>query len=498
MDAMRGRRATPWPPEADKARLQTYARNALLYMGQHEQVFIQNAFGGNWKFQYEEGRDYVAVNLCGALTRLLAWRLFGEPVRIEAPEGDDSTQAFFDHLTDRNRMYQRNLLAAQSASYRGDAVYKVRYDAQERRIRIETINPSSWYPEVDLLDGSKIVAVKLDQALRNSGKTYLWRERHELREGGAGWIVNELYLLHGSIETGYSYDAEKDRVELGIIPELATAVDARATGLDALPIVHVPNSVLDEILYPATGLKLYGASDYHGLETILGELNNRLTQRAEALDKHTLPMIIGPPVADDKGDIDMTRRYFQRQAGEDTSIDVVTWDANLTSVEAALKEARHDFAAVARIDLAALTPPETGAPISGRAIKLSQMTTQDTVRAKQMLFGPALAEVYAIATQMANLPDVQLAFSETPTRLEPEDVRVIISDGLPSDELEDAQIQALRVQAGIQDPTDAMMLLDGVTREEAEEKLARMSAAEAAAMPGVPGGLGPQFEAVTT
>ena len=110
----------PWPPPEDLARLKVYARNENLYEGEHEAVFVTSE---DFKWSYDDTREYVFANLLSCLTELLSWRLFGEDVRILAPEDMEATQEFLDHLYDRNQLDSLNLRAAVTGSYRGDTCF---------------------------------------------------------------------------------------------------------------------------------------------------------------------------------------------------------------------------------------------------------------------------------------------------------------------------------------------------------------------------------------
>ena len=67
-----------WPPKTQHGRLLRYAQNKMLYTGQHDRVY------GQWASMVSDNPDvqralvYIAVNLPGAITRLVADLLYGE------------------------------------------------------------------------------------------------------------------------------------------------------------------------------------------------------------------------------------------------------------------------------------------------------------------------------------------------------------------------------------------------------------------------------------
>ena len=483
-----------WPPEGDIARLLAYERNADLYIGNHEGVFVDS---GDFKFSYDTGREYVIVNLLGALTDLLVNRLFGEGVAVLAPEDDVGTQAFFDHLHARNSLGRYHLEAGISASYGGDAVYKVRYSADEARIVIETVPSATWFPQTSPQDSRTIEKTLLAQVVwSEAGDTYLWQEGHEVRDG-AGYITNEFYPVGGNLEGGKLHvDFLAGSADLETLPEFGPLQDEAKTGVDAVLVVHVPNRTS-----PATGF--FGIPDYTGLETIQGELNHRYTQRAEVQDKFVDPVMYGPPLDDETGAVRPTENKYLVMPEDGTApAGYLTWDAKLESVLEALNELRLDFAATSGIDLQALRPSEGSGVASGRALKLMNMRTQSVVRGKQAQFGPGLQDVYSLATKLYNSSEVgELAWSPDEGEvniLEPEDITIRWQDGLPSLAIEEIEEQALMLTSGIQSQLRAAQQIHGLGEEDAEALLERISGERQAAAAPSPGAfsLGPAFETI--
>lgn len=486
----------PWPPEEHQPRLRRYARNYDLFRGRHEKVFVggYKGEGETFRFAYDDTVEYIAVNFLGRLTRMLASRLFGEGVRITAPEDRQETQQFIDELYRNQRLEHLNMLAAQGASYRGDALYKVWYDAEQRAIRIGTILPSIWFPEKDSLDQSRISAHVIGQILRgpdgDPDHYYLWLERHEMRSG-TSWISHTIYQASKGENGAFRYHPDKE-VSPDIWrqwPKFANMEPEVNTGIDAFLIVHVPNVQTEETSF-------WGVSDYDELLTLQAELNNRMTQRQDVLDKFVDPVFVGPANAavidpDSPSAVPSVNladmKYIDMPPDGKMPAGYLTWDASLSAVENEIRELVNSIAAVAGVDVQALKPMESIGPTSGRALKLGQMNTQTTVSGKHMTFGPALEELFSVATKLANARGVVLD-GPKPEPLEPQQLNVQFSDGLPQDDIEDAQYQGERIAAGTQHPVDAIMQLDRLTRDQAEEKWQRILEMQGTAT-GLPTGL---------
>lgn len=466
-----------WPPQEHVDRLVTYAVNTDLYLGEHEKVFVES---GNWKYEYDKGREYLIVNMLGALTDLLVNRLLGTGVQVTAPDDMEGVNEFFSYLEYTNSLAAVHVEQALGLSYRGDSVYKVRYDGERRRIIVEAVSPSLWFPEMHPLDTTRIIAASVTQVMvSGGGESYLWVERNELRGEGddtRGWITNRLFKLEGDLARGVFFDPETDEVALSTLPELEGLPEEQDTGITRLLTVHIPNRTTAE-----TGI--WGIPDYQDLPGIQAEINHRLTQRAEIHDKHADPIIWGPDIEGEDGAADLKENKYMivpdTAHGTGPPAGVIAWDAQLASVEAALEEARRDFASVAGIDLAALRPEEGGGgAASGRALRLQQTRTQDKVRQKAGALGPGIQEVYSIAVELALAEGVDLEF-EAEAELEPvrpDQVRTEFGDGLPTITMELVEEQTAMLGMRVQSRKDAIRVIHNLTDEEAGELMETIQA----------------------
>ena len=385
--------ALNWPPLADKARLRNYDTCRDLYQGDHKDVYVRASL-----YSYDKDRPYVPLNLCGEITDLMVDRLFGVMPRITAggrPDGNgasppsplsrvspdagepmgeggngvDPVDGWIDRLVTRSRMHSLLLRLATGTSYCGDGALKVRW-TKERGTTISTVSPSYLYLTTDP-DDTDTTTEALIGYLRWQGKTaYLFHEIHT-----AGLISYRLYQLHGGqgSSSAYKYNPAVDQVPLDTLPSLEGWPDDQTTGVDDLLVIPIALGGDDEG-------GVYGRSDYADIFGLQGELNNRLTQRAEVLDKHANPWMFGPGIADEEGKIKQGDRYIQIQNGE-VPPGYLIWDSAMQAV----REEINDL--VSEIILTAGLSPESfqlameGAAESGRALKLRQFRTASAVLA---------------------------------------------------------------------------------------------------------------------
>lgn len=487
-----------WPPVSENARRLRYERNALVYAGRHDRVFTRYLLddkgvpvesrdklvaveGEDFHFTRDPKRPYIVCNLCSRTSDLLAERAFAEGVQVGTPEGADADAAVLAMVAAMNNLRSLHLLACVGASWRGDSMYEVSYEAATQRILVSLVDPAICFPETHPLDTTRALAWNIDQLLTAGRDTYyLWRKRHELRDG-IGWVLNKLYRLTKDGQ-GYHVDFTTDEVPLETHPTTALLAgqEETNTGVRGLLVVHVPNR--------PNPMALWGTSDYSfDLLSLQGEIDNRLTQRSDVLDKFVEPWQYGPDLADEKGAVNARAKYIPVPPDASAPIGVVTWDAQLGAVEAALKDCREAFAMTAGVDTASLTPREAGgAPASGRALRLEQMNTGDSARQKQSDFEAPLKQLYAIITQLAAQPNHPVAgVSGRPRGLDPSEITLTFGDGLPSMSIEDAEEQALLLENGLTERAAALKVLHGLSDAAAEEMAARIEGKQGG-LPAVP------------
>ncbi len=471
MATVTGTKSHAWPPEAHADRLRLYQRYRHVYEGEHERVFTKAPY----RFRYDSSRDYVAANLCGTLTDLLVSRSVGGGITLDLPDDAAGSEAWLKQLIARSRLETQLIAFAVDCSVTGDAVFAARFDAESGTVQARTVDPATYFPEQSDVDATQRIAATIGTVIPvDEHRAYLWLERNEMREDGYGWIVNTLYRLtvdRTSNTPAYTYDPEDDLVPLDSIPQTADLPEEQNTGITRLLTVHVGNRTNK----PGA----LGASDYKGLMYIQGEVNNRLTQRAEVLDKFVDPIMYGPDISDERGKVALSEDKYviTEMGGEGAPVGMIVWDAQLSAVKDELTELRELFAVTAGIELTALVPQAGGGPQSGRAIRLSQTRTQATVAARQRQYEMAVQELLALALELAVVSGVKGAPEDGQiAQVQPEDIAVGLGDGLPQDTLGEIEEQVSMLEAGVQSRVEAVMALHGLTRDAAEQMVSEIDA----------------------
>lgn len=489
LESVDGSTTVRWPPSSEEGRLAEYAVNDALRLGKHWEVFGSS----EWGFEFDR-KTAIAANYLGALTGLMATRGYGEPIAI-VPEGldagdeRDATERFFVSVRRDCGLDWLDIEAAVSRSARGDFAYKVWYsgsdrpwEGKRRRIIIEPLDTSKVFVHPYPINPKYAQSIDVCQIVPVAKDRYLWQETHELRDGEA-WIVNRFYKLReitGTYETGaYEYDAKRSLLS----PEQAFTMFGLApetyVGIDTLPVVYVR-----------------GESQYDdALTSLQAEVDNRITQRAEVQDIYLPPLLAGPwmpGTGDDPGEIDISKhRVFATDGNSSHPASMLTWDATLQNIRDALVDLDTKFCVSAKIDLIALFPEKNTGGLSGTSMRLGQMKTNECVRGFQLSMRQGIQQVYSIATKLANARGVKLDSDDKPQVLEPEQIKIVYSDGLPTDrEMLVREMVDLKL-AGLTTLEGALGVLWRLSPRDAEEMAGKIREQKLSA-PGTPPSLQPR------
>jgi len=448
-----------YPPADHVLRVKDYERYEKLFLGQHRELYAPGVPG---KFQL---RRYIVANFAGVISRLSADLLFGEQPDFLMPEDVQGAQEALDNLIARNNLHTTNYESALANSFRGDAVYKVRWgkrtpQSEQPEAIIEEIPPTIYFPELSEDDVRQVLRVtlawpKTDPLDRQ--KRYLRIEEHE-----PGLIRNRLLRLGGGgdelpLETLEAYKDLEPEVE---------------TGLDHIPIFHVPNFVY--------GSRYWGVSDYKDLEPLFEALDERLSQTDEVMTKHVAPKLVLPPrFINEDGTVNLSElEVVQLEAGEQAPT-YVTWDAHLSAAQA------HTDRLIDLIFIMSETAPvafgleKYGTAQSGTALRLRLLRTLAKINRKRLYYDRALKAALLCAQQLEVI--------HGGAAYEPAEPTIQWADGLPEDLTEMVQTEMQRLAAGNTSIESSVRRLDGPDAVEAEMGRIAEETGQAVALTGAPG-----------
>lgn len=455
----------PHPDHAE--RIKRYKRNRRLFLGKHGDVFdkVQARLSARHKELV-----YIAVNFPGIICKRSADLLFGEAPVYLAGKPNSPEQQRIEELVRDNRLNMINYEMALGAAYRGDSFYKIRWgqrwggllpeDIDPFRPIIESQNPMYVFPQTAPGDVNKIIAYHIAYPLEVEGSLgrewILFVEEHH-----PGRIVYRQFRMNPTHINAIDNEYE----EWKIYAEITDAHEEVETGVPFPLVVHVPNFATDD--------SWEGIDDLSEHESLFDEINNRLSQISVILDKHADPAIAVPAgtlEVDEQGNPIFRvaeHKVFEVDGKEDIIPEYITWDGQLEAAFKELEKLVEFLLMTSEIPMVALGKDNAGTSgASGLSIKWRLNPLLAKINRKRQYFNEALMQTLYIA-QLLEHAQAKKKPDYTPTV-----PKIVFKDGLPDDELEMANIMSIRTGGK---PTmsqkRAIMLLDGMTEEQAEAEM---------------------------
>ncbi len=469
MSILEVKKGDKWPPEEHAARIESYQHNRLLLRGRHDEAFKRVQ---QWLDKSpDQSIVYIVANFPKLVSLVCADLLFGEDPAFQAGDDGSPAQVALDSIVRNNGLHTLDYEMSVGASARGDCVYKLRYGKRyaylERAESIITaVNPALFFPEFEPDDCRIMKGAVIAWERELAKEKYLCREIHL-----PGRIRHELWRIErGELAA---------QMKLSTLPEYANVPEEEDTGYPGLLVWYVPNWRLDD--------DWRGISDYEGLDSLVDELNNRLSRVSRVLDKHENPKLILPPGLM-KLDPATQRYYIEKEALDVIEVDLtnnpsgnlpryLVWDAQLSAAFTQIDKIVEMAFMVTETSPDAFGMGKAGVAESGRALKFRLLRILAKVNRKKRYFDEALKQVLKAALmleserggQSFDIPDIEIAWR----------------DGLPDDEMEETEVVALGVQAGVMSRRTAVRQLQRLSRQALEDELAEIgSDMDMAAAPG--------------
>lgn len=462
-----------YPPVEHEARIIRYKENKKLFKGNHWDIFRQY---DKTLSHEQKNMLYVSVNYPSLIAKKSADFLFGETATFSAGKGDNAPeQKAVDAWVEQNDISILNYESALSNSYRGDSFYKIRYGQEHGgefpvefdpyRVIIEQQNAEYVFPEHAVGDANKIDAYHVAVPYQPDGSKEIWNlfvESHY-----AGRIEYAKFEMRP-----LNYNADGEVVSFKITGEFPAEAYTVNTGVSMPLVVHVPNYSTDD--------SWEGIDDITELRPILDEINNRLSQIASILDKHSDPAIAVPSGSmQEDADGNPTFRVgmdkvFETMGKDDVVPQYITWDGQLQNAFTELDKLTSYLLTVSEIPAVAIGMGDSGTSgSSGLAIKWRMNSLLAKVNRKRQYYNKGLKRVLMIAQLLEKATGKGRYELFTPI--------IKFRDGLPKDEMEMANIVSTRTGGAVtMSQKSALMYLDDLTEEQATAELERIKEEEEA------------------
>jgi hypothetical protein len=328
--------------------------------------------------------------------------------------------------------------------------------AVDGQVRVDTVKPDVYFP---VYNDNNVKAPVKEHVLA-------YRQTIDERE----YLVVETYRV-GEIETKV-YEFKQNTIGgeynpkdiLGIEPIVKTNL-----GEGYSLIHHIKN-------WGMSG-KFWGISDYEDLVDLFFAINNRLSRNEHILDKHGDPILAVPQgVLDGNGNVSrqglgMIELPRHPMNGETSKPEYIVWDSKLESSFAQIDVLEEQLFKAAQVSPTLFGLTKYGVAESGRALKYKLLRTLSLKHRKQMYWDNGIKSLIESAIEFARnnrltADGIAPAETEVPT--------LYWQDGIIMDELEILEAEKAKLDYELTTKEDAISNVDGITSNEAQDKLTRI------------------------
>ncbi len=443
-----------FPTDAEKARSREIEDNYSLYCGKFGLVLRYFRTVEEKKNQLE-----VIQNVAGKLSRSFAFLMFTEEVKIKVM--NDAMQTAIDDFRFRNKFDNVMDESALTQSYAGKAYFEMYL--VDGLAKFCELDPATVFPQYNSMHANgEPSAIIISWEPQIGDQHYRFIKTHTV-----GFITYELHKL--STQNG----KDEGLVPLSTLdPSLPdwSKGEYETTELDYIPVYTINNV--------KTGRNLEGQSDYSDLRSLFEELTRNQSQIATQLKKHaTAKMAVPVGVLDEHGKVrNENTEMFEVPSDKEDGLVIPQYIINTNPLIAdAFTEQEKLIEAIARVaDISTLLMDwnVTGGAEKVGALKLRILPTLAKVKRKLRPYRHGITDMVIDAMEWEG----RGALMHT-------DVVLEFNDGLPSDPLEDAQVEALRFTAGNQTVRDSVRKLDGLEGEQLDAKVLAIEQSKQSAVP---------------
>lgn len=442
----------PYVPYGQDDRIEKYETYEALREGRHQEVFKRyiDQVGSVYKRDEKMGMPslFYTVNLPKEICRISADLLFDEKPIIKTQNNDEFIQAVIEERKFWQKVYEN----ADYGSAKGDAVFRIR--VKDNELYIDPVNPALYHAVYDTGN------------ISNEPTAHEIWNPVEIESYGKAYLVEK--YTPGLIEYRLVVKKDGDEMELDIsayFPKFAEPIETGLNEDDHL-IIHIKNSGIPT--------DYWGVSDFAGIEDLLYAVNNRFSRIESILDKHSSPVLTGPPgsLIDKNGkmkrNVDVVE-YFSNESGE---IKYVAWDAQMQYAFDSLNQSIDMVLTLANISPAlAGRKDQTGMAESGRALKMRLIRSLAMKHRKELYWGRALKQMFWTMQKWSAVSGYTVAGIRSN---DPEMPTIRFQDGVINDPIEKIEIVERKLASGLISHLEAIQEIDDVEEEVAQARIERM------------------------
>jgi (2Fe-2S) ferredoxin len=449
-----------FPPACEQERLSAYKAHRDLFESRHSEVYKaqQDRLDRDLPGFMGKARFVTIFNYQRLMALKMADLIFGEPPSVSVPDTsadtkrgmvDTEKQQIIDKIIKDTDLFGKGYTAAIDLSRYGDSILVL--GKQDDKLTLDTLSPRMWYPVVDPQNIKRIIKHVLawTNCVDKARKVHhLFVEIHDPTE--IGKCEKHEYVIQSGSGEGWKIGAEV---------RAKSKDHFMSTNLDFCPIFRVSNVQVSD--------SIYGLDDFDPIDSLVSELIVRISQISMVLDKHASPSMSGPGSALVHDEMLgtwklLTGGYYTRNSSEDPEPKYLTWDGNLDAAFKQIEVLTNQLYAISEMGAAVFgdLSNSTGTVPSGSALRRLMISPLAKAARVARQFDPVLKRILSAG---ASLYGADIA---------PEEITIKWNDGLPDDEVEQANLMAVRT--GNQ-PTlsqySALQRMDGMSPEDIESEL---------------------------
>lgn len=438
----------PFPPTAEKDRIERYKQNAALFDG--------DQFDSS-KFRHRDSTSYsiiemydncarriskvvgnfgdvisfpVLLNYQRLMTLKMADLVCGEYPSITGADSEANTE--IRDVRESSDFDSKLFTTVIDISRYGDAVWRMYRDEETDKETFTVWDAKEWFP-----------VVANDGTNRITHHCICWRVNINAEDPRLPQVWELHVQIHGTAKNEWGRYTEQVYKMDGTGTQIGEMIKSEQikTGLKGCAVQHVKSYEVSN--------SIYGYDDYMPLDSLLAEIMVRVSQIAAILDKHADPNITGPasmleldPVT---GEYKLgTGKFFAINPGE-TPPSYMTWDGQLTASFKQLEVLINQLYILSEMGAALLGSTDGGSQaISGTAMRFKMVNP--------------LAKARRISNSLT-LPVKRLFECLSRGAIASSTISIGWKDGLPDDPRENIEIAKLATGA------TQMMPLEDAIRE---------------------------------
>ena len=445
-----------FPPFSQRERLLNYKQNKMLFENHHSEVYkeqfsrIERVIGN-----FEQIVSYATVfNFQKLMTLKIADFVFGSKPKITV--SDENKQRIINKIIHQTDLYNKLYMSAIDTSRYGNSVIQLS-ETRFRNVGLNVTSPALWFPVVNHDNIQEFTChcfcwTYIITSTENYTKYGLKVHIHYPEEPKLCYVLDfELNGTLGSFTIGKRLNSKETlKIE---------------TNFKKCPVFIASNTLTSD--------RCFGLDDYGNIDSIVSELEVRVSQVSKILDKFSNPSMSGPRSVMTYND--QTQRYefrvgefYEVKAGE-PQLRTITWDAGLDANFKQIEFLVNQLYTISEMGSAVFgdLSHSAGSVASGTALR--RLMISPLAKAKRIVnvYDPIVKNIISLAAEIYD------------THIEPEEISIAWRDGLPNDPKEDAEIMNIRTGGkATMSRRTAIAKYDEKSDEDVDNEIAQIEADE--------------------